>query len=72
MNKWKILAIIFTFISYRAVKETFRIFTSSAEDIAPNRLELIIISVALTSISVFFTIRFWRKASVEKYNKDID
>lgn len=63
MNKWKVLAIIFTLISVGSIKETYRIFTSSDQDIALNRLELKIMGVIITAVIIFFTIRFWKKAS---------
>lgn len=63
MNNWKVLAIIFSFFSFEAVRETFRIFTSPAPDIARNRLELEIMSVVITIVIIFFTLRFWKKAS---------
>jgi hypothetical protein len=63
MNKWKALAILFTLFSIGSLREMFRIFTSDATDIAPNRTELIIMSLIITSVAIFFTIRFWRKAS---------
>jgi hypothetical protein len=63
MNKWKALAILFTLITLGAIKETFRILTSSSEDIASNRSELIIMAVILTSILAFFTVRFWKKST---------
>jgi hypothetical protein len=63
MNKWKALAILFSLLTFGALKESLRIFTSSAPDIAGNRTELIIMTVVLTGVLFFFTIRFWRKAS---------
>jgi hypothetical protein len=63
MNKWKLLAIVFTLFTLGAFKETLRIFTSSEPDIASNRKELMIMAVILTSVFVYFTIRFWKKAS---------
>lgn len=63
MNKWKAFAIIFTLLSLGSLKETFRIITSDTPDIAPNRTGLIIMAIMMTGIFVFFTIRFWKKAS---------
>jgi len=63
MNKWKALAVLFMLISFGAIRETYRIFTSSDRDIAPNRPELIIMAILLTAVIIFFTIRFWKKAS---------
>ncbi len=37
MSKWKFLAILFTLITFGALKETYRIITSSDYDISSNR-----------------------------------
>ena len=66
MNKWKALAIFFTIFSFGAVKETIRILTSQDADIATNRAFLIPMTFIMTGIVLFFTIRFWRKASDKK------
>jgi hypothetical protein len=66
MTKWKILAILFTLISFGALKETHRIFTSPTRDIAANRPELMIMAMIMTLVVIFFTIRFWKKASAKK------
>ena len=63
MNKWKALAILFTLFSFGMLRETFRIFTSDASDIVPNRKGLIVMALTITSVVVFFTVWFWRKAS---------
>jgi hypothetical protein len=67
VNKWRTLAILFTPFSIGMLKETFRIFTSDAPDIASNRKELIIIAVIITSVVIFFTLRFWRKALDKRF-----
>lgn len=66
MNKWKGLAILFTLLSFGAINETFRIFTSSESDIADNRSSLIPMAITMTGLFIFFAIRFWRKASKQK------
>jgi|GEM_PF-966122 len=66
MNKWKGLAILFSLLSLGAIQETFRIFTSSDSDIANNRTSLIPMTVILTGLLIFFTIRFWNKSSKQK------
>jgi hypothetical protein len=66
MNKWKTLAIIFTLLSLGSLKETIRIFTSDAPDIAPNRTGLSIMALTFTGVIIFFTIRFWKKASEKR------
>jgi hypothetical protein len=67
MNKWRALAILFTLFSIGMLRETFRIFTSDAPDIPSNRKELIIIAVIITSVVIFFTVRFWRKALGKRF-----
>ena len=63
MNKWKGLAILFSLLSFGAIKETFRIFNSSDRDIADNRNSLIPMAIILTGLFIFLAIRFWRKSS---------
>ena len=63
MNKWKGLAILFSLLSFGAIQETFRIFTSSDFDIADNRTSLMPMAVIMTGIFIFFAIKFWRKSS---------
>jgi hypothetical protein len=63
MNKYKALAILFTILLIGALKETLRILTSDAEDIKPNRTELIVMACVFTTIILYFTIRFWKKAN---------
>jgi len=64
MNKWKLLAILFLLLSLGAIQETYRIFTSSDADIAGQRISLMMMSVVMTGLFVFLTVRFWRKAKV--------
>jgi hypothetical protein len=66
MGKWKVLAILFGLFSVGAVQELFRIMTSDAPDIAPNRRELIPIAFGITLVFFYLTARFWRKASAER------
>ncbi len=66
MNKWKALAILFSLISLGAIQETFRIFTSSDSDIADNRSSLIPMTIVITGLFIFFTVRFWIKSSKQK------
>lgn len=63
MNKWKIYAIIMGFLTFGALKETFRILTSNAPDIAGNRTELVIMAIPVSFIFLALTIRFWKKSS---------
>lgn len=62
---WKIGAVIFALISFGAIQETFRICTSSAPDIAPQRGQLMIISFIMTGFFITVAILFWR-ASKDK------
>ena len=63
MSKWKALAILFSLLSFGAIREAFRIFTSADSDIADNRTSLIPIATIITGLFVFLAIRFWRKSS---------
>ena len=69
MNKWKGLAILFSLLSFGAIQETFRIFTSSDSDIADNRISLMPIAVVMTGVIIFFTIKFWLKSSNQQGQK---
>lgn len=66
MNIWKGLAILFTILSFGAIQETLRIFTSSNSDIADNRSSLIPMVVIMSGLFIFLAIRFWRKSSKQK------
>ena len=69
MNKRKWLAIIFSLLSFGAIQETFRIFTSPNSDIADNRTSLMPLAVIMTGVIVFFTIKFWLKSSNQQGQK---
>lgn len=62
MNKWKIYAILMTLVCIGSLKELFRILTSDASDIVNNRFSVLPIAFILTSVVVYFAVRFWRKA----------
>lgn len=66
MNKWKGLAILFSLLSFGAIKETLRIFTSSDSDIADSRTSLIPMAIIMTGLFIFLAIRFWTKSSKQK------
>ena len=66
MNKWTGLAILFSLLSFGAIQETLRIFTSSDSDIADNRNSLIPIGVIMTGLCIFLASRFWRKSSKQQ------
>lgn len=63
MNRGTLLAILFSFLSIGACQETFRILTSSNNDIAENEATLIPMAVVLTLLIIFLAIRFWLKSS---------
>lgn len=63
MNKWKIYALVMSFLTLGALKETFRILTSDAPDIAENRAELIPLAVLFSVGFLALAIRFWKKSS---------
>ena len=63
MDYKKILAIVFSVLTFGAIKETHRIFTSSAPDIATNRKELTIMAIIITGVFIFLASLFWRKSS---------
>jgi uncharacterized phage infection (PIP) family protein YhgE len=66
MGTSKVIAIILTLFSLGAIRETFRILTSDAPDVAQNRGSLVPMAILVTGVFVFFAVRFWRKASKEK------
>ncbi len=57
------LAILFSLLSYGAIKETIRIFTSMDADIAQGRYGLGIMASVLTGVFIYFAIKFWTKQS---------
>jgi hypothetical protein len=63
MNKtfYKILAFIFGFMAIGGISESYRIMTSSAPDIAPQRTYLTIMSLGMLALFLFLTRYFWRK-----------
>lgn len=66
MNKWKVFAILFTFISIGAIKESYRIIVTPESELGSEKSFAIPMAVILTSVIIFFTIRFWKKASGNK------
>jgi ABC-type glucose/galactose transport system permease subunit len=63
MNKWKIYAIAMGFLTFGAMKETFRIFTSNAPDIVNNRMSILPFAICMTIVFLALSIRFWNKSS---------
>jgi hypothetical protein len=62
MNKWKIYAIVMGLLTFGALQETFRVFTSNDQDIADNRMSIIPIAIIMSLAFLFLSIRFWRKS----------
>jgi len=64
MNKifYKVLTFIFGLMSLGGMSESYRIMTSSAPDIAPQRTYLTIMSLGMLALFLFLTRYFWRKA----------
>lgn len=61
MKSGKTLAIILLVLTFGAMQETFRIFTSDAPDIANDRTGLSIMAVAITTLLLTLSIIFWFK-----------
>ncbi len=55
------LAILFSLLSYGAVKETIRIFTSMDEDITQDRYGLGVMASIIAGVFIYFAIKFWTK-----------
>jgi hypothetical protein len=66
MNQAKVLAIVFSVLSFGSLQETFRIFTSSDSDIAQNRDGLIPVAIIMTGLFIFLAIWFWLKSANSK------
>ena len=60
MNKG--IAILLTVWSLAALKEFYRVCTSPAPDIANARPGLIVLLFTMSVLSIYFTIKYWRKA----------
>jgi len=58
---YKILAFLFGIMTLGGMSESYRIMTSSASDIAPQRTYLTIMSLGMIVLFLFLTIFFWRK-----------
>ncbi|MEH6765372.1 MAG: hypothetical protein V7655_12790 [Aequorivita antarctica] len=58
----RILAFLFGLISLGGLSESFRIMTSNAPDIAPQRGYLIIMSLTMLIIMLTLTRYFWKKS----------
>lgn len=66
MKYQKILAVLFSILSFGALKEASRVFTSSDSDIIENKSWLFPFSIFVPVLFIFFAILFWRKASKQK------
>ncbi len=60
---YKILAFIFGIMAIGGISESYRIMTSSAPDIAPERTYLTIMSLGMLALFLFLTRYFWRKGN---------
>jgi len=58
---YKILAFFFGLMSFGGMSEAYRIMTSSAPDIAPQRTYLTIMSLGMLALFLFLTRYFWKK-----------
>lgn len=56
MNKWKGLAILFTLLSFGALRESWIIFNTHDTSMIP-------VAIIMTGLLAFFAIRFWIKSS---------
>lgn len=55
MNKWKGLAILFTILSFGALRESWIIFNTHDTGMIP-------VAIIMTGLFAFFAIKFWRKS----------
>lgn len=64
MNKifYKTLSLVFGMMALGGMCESYRIMTSSAPDIAPQRTYLTIMSLGMLALFLFLTRYFWRKS----------
>ncbi|WP_299679786.1 hypothetical protein [uncultured Dokdonia sp.] len=62
MNTNKVVAYFLGLLSLGGISETYRILTSSAPDIAPQRGYLMVLSVCMTGLCIYATAKFWRKS----------
>lgn len=62
MNRYKAIAIFFVILTFGALQETYRVFTSSAPDIAENRTWLMQVGIIIPCVFLYLAIRFWRKS----------
>ncbi len=56
MNKWKGLALLFTILSFGALRESWLLFKRHDRGMIP-------VAIIMTGIVVFLAIRFWIKAA---------
>ena len=60
-SRYKVLAIVFGIFALGAIKETHRIFTSNAQDIAQNRSSLMPMSIIFSVLLIGLSFYFWKK-----------
>jgi hypothetical protein len=66
MTYQKILAVLFSILSFTAIKEASRVFTSTDSDIIENKRWLFPVSIIVPVLFIFLAILFWKKASKQK------
>ena len=66
MKRWTLLAIVFSVLSFGAIQETLRIFSSSDADIANDRNSLLLMAVVITGLFIFLALLFWIRSSRQK------
>lgn len=66
MTYQKILAVLFSILSFGAIKEASRVFTSSDPDIIENKNWLFPLSIFVPVLFIFLAILFWKKSAKQK------
>jgi hypothetical protein len=66
MTYQKILAVLFTILSFTSIKEAKRVFTSSDADIIENKSWLFPFSIFVTILFMFLAVWFWKKDPKQK------
>lgn len=59
---FKILAFFFGLMSLGGISESYRVMTSNAPDIAPERGYLTIMSLVMLAVMLTLTRYFWKKS----------
>jgi uncharacterized protein with PQ loop repeat len=59
MNRFKIYAFIFAFLSWRGLIETIKVYNDKRE----GRIEFVIMTGLFTSLFLYLTYRNWKKSN---------